>query len=59
VQEASNAIARLRGHPEVGAARVEDNLECLGRSANGNLGEVWELRLAIKIQLVVFMPDLH
>lgn len=45
VQEASNAVARLGGNPEVGASSVENDLERLGRVADGDLGEVWEFRL--------------
>lgn len=40
VEVAGDAAALLGGDPEVGAARIEDNLECLGRGTDGDLGEV-------------------
>lgn len=46
VQEASNAVARLGGNPEVGASSVENDLEGLGRVADGDLGEVWQVRVS-------------
>jgi hypothetical protein len=41
VQVAGDRVALGRRHPEVGAARVEHDLECLRRRAEGDLGEVW------------------
>lgn len=41
VEVASNGTTVRRGDPQVGAASVEDDLELLGRVADGNLGEVW------------------
>jgi hypothetical protein len=40
VKEAGNRVALRRGNPEVGATSVEDDLEALGGSTNGDLGEV-------------------
>ena len=40
VEVASNRATVRRGDPQVGAASVEDDLELLGRVADGNLGEV-------------------
>lgn len=40
VEVASNGATVRRGDPQVGAAGVEDDLELLGRVADGNLGEV-------------------
>lgn len=40
VEIASDGTAVRRGDPQVGAASVEDDLELLGRVADGNLGEV-------------------
>lgn len=40
VEVAGDAAALLGGNPEVRAARIEDNLECLGRGTDGDLGEV-------------------
>lgn len=37
MQEASNAVARLGGDPEVGASSVKNDLEGLGRVADGDL----------------------
>ena len=37
---AGDAAALARGNPEVGASRVEDDLEVLGRGADGDLREV-------------------
>lgn len=41
MQIASYAIATLRRHPEVGAARVQDNLEGLRWGTDGDFGEVY------------------
>jgi hypothetical protein len=41
VQVAGDRVALGRRDPEVGAARVEDDLERLGWRAEGDLGEVW------------------
>ena len=40
VEVASNGATVRRRDPQVGAAGVEDDLELLGRVADGNLGEV-------------------
>jgi len=40
VQVAGNRAAVTAGNPQVGAARVQDDLELLRRSADGDLGEV-------------------
>jgi hypothetical protein len=39
---AGNGAARRAGNPKVGAARVEDNLELLGRRTESNGAEIWE-----------------
>lgn len=41
MEVAGDRVALRGRNPEVGAAGVEDNLEGLGRSAEGDLGEVW------------------
>jgi hypothetical protein len=43
VEVAGNRVAALRGDPEVGASRVENDLEGLGRRTERNLREVWGL----------------
>jgi hypothetical protein len=42
VKVAGDATTLLGRNPEVGATGVEDNLEALGRSTDGDLGEVLE-----------------
>lgn len=41
MEVAGDAAALLGRNPEVRATGVEDNLEALGRSTDGDLGEVW------------------
>jgi hypothetical protein len=41
VEVAGDAATLLGRNPEVGATSVENDLEALGRSTDGDLGEVW------------------
>lgn len=63
VQEASNAVAGLRGNPEVGASRVKDDLESLGRRADGDLGEVCPIQVSKAVHSLAgalsLRADLH
>lgn len=59
VQEAGNAVAGLRGNPEVGASRVKDDLESLGRRADGNLGEVYPTQVSKAVHSLAGVVPLH
>lgn len=56
MQVASDRAALGRWNPEVGATGVENDLEGLGRSPEGDLGEVWALSATAQEQLSMRKP---